>query len=508
MLHGIVQVVNPTHPLRIVWGYRWWLLGFAVAVAVLVFVLRSGAAEEYEARSVTQVVSGRQSSGEFVDSAELLQLTNLYAELGRSQAVQDAAAAELDPEAEDPVLPAPVDVTARESLQLVDITATSGDPELAAEVANAYAAAFASYIDSEQAGQTAAALERVDERIADLEAELEASGDEPASSTELVALQTQAAEIQGRASNAIRQLQPASVPSAPASPKPARDAVLAFLTALAVGAAAAYARATLTDRFGSADEAAAELGLPLLAAVPRAGVDDRVSIEAYRALRTNLSYALRGRTGPVVEITSTGPGAGKTHTAINMSKAFCAENRKVILVDCDFRRPALHQRMGVPVSPGMADLVSRAPGTIPGLAEDRLPLWSLPVAGGVNLDVIPAGSGLVDPAAALTTERAARVFASLPVHYDLAVVDSPPVLAVVDPLVLAHYADGIVFVVDARKDKRSDVKRALDQLRAVNAPVIGLVYNSAGQVARRYGYDDERGAHESEPAPTALTPGS
>ena len=490
--------MNPTHPLRIVWGYRWWLLGFAGAVAVLVFLLRSGAAEEYEATAVTQVVSGRQSSGQFVDQSELLQLTNLYAELGRSQAVQEAAARELEPDAAEPSLPASVDVTARESLQLVDITAGSGEPEVAAEVANAYAAAFAAYIDSEQAGEVAAALERVDARIAELEAELQAAGTDLAASTELVALQTQAAEIQGRASNSIRVLQPASTPTTPTSPKPARDAVLAFIAALTIGAAAAYARATLTDRFGSADEAASELGLPLLAAVPRASADDRVAIEAYRALRTNLSYALRDKSGPVVEITSTGPGAGKTHTAVNRSRAFCAADRKVILVDCAVRRPSLHQRLGVPVSPGMADLVSRAPGSIPGLAEDRLPLWSLPVAGGVNLDVIPAGSGLVDPAAALTTERAARVFASLPVHYDLAVVDSPPVLAVVDPLVLAHYADGIVFVVDARRDKRSDVRRAIAQLRAVNAPVIGLVYNGAEQSARRYGYDDERGAHEAD----------
>jgi capsular exopolysaccharide synthesis family protein len=492
--------VNPTHPIRIVWGYRWWLLGFAVAAAVVVFVLRSEAAEEYRATAVMQVVSGRQSSGEFVDQTELLQLTNLYAELGRSQEVQDEAAAELDADAEDPTLPVGVDVTARDSLQLLDVTATSGDPQEAADVANAYAAAFATHITAEQSAQSTAALERIQARIDELESEVAAAGDDPAANTELVALQTQAAVIQARPNNGLEVLQDASVPGAPSSPKPARDAVLAFIAALVIGSAAAYARATLTDRFGSAEEAATELGVPLLAAVPRASADDRGSIEAYRILRTNLSYALRGRSGPVVEVTSTGPGAGKTHTAVNMSKAFCAEGRKVILVDCDFRRPALHTRLGVPVSPGMADLVSRAPGSIPGLAEDRLPLWSLPVTGGVNLDVIPAGSGLVDPAAALTTERAARVFASLPVHYDLAVVDSPPVLAVVDPLVLAHYADAIVFVVDARRDRRSDVRRAVDQLRAVNAPVIGFVYNSANTEARRYGYDDERGAHEADPA--------
>lgn len=493
--------MNPTHPLRIVWGYRWWLLGFAAIVAVAVFVVRSQATEEYQATAVVQVVSGRQASNEFVSQDELLQLTSLYAELGRSQAVDEAAAERLEPDADDPSVPASVEVTARASLQLLDVTATSTDPQLAADVANGYAAAFAEYIRTEQEAERADALERITTRIEELD-----SQGENGSATELAALETQAAEIQGRSNNTLRSLQTAQPPSAPSSPKPVRDAALAFIAALVIGAAAAYARATLTDRFGSAEEAATLLGIPLLAAVPRANADDRAAIEAYRILRTNLSYALRGRSGPVIEITSTGPGAGKTHTAVNMSKAFCAENRKVILVDCDFRRPALHTRLGVPVSPGMADLVSRAPGTIPGLAEDRLPLWSLPVPGGVNLDVIPAGSGLVDPAAALTTERAARVFASLPVHYDLAVVDSPPVLAVVDPLVLAHYADGIVFVVDSRKDRRSDVQRAIEQLRAVNAPVIGFVYNGAEASRGRYGYEDERGAHESEPTPTRLGP--
>jgi capsular exopolysaccharide synthesis family protein len=488
--------MSPTHPLRIVWGYRYWLVGFAVACALVVFVLRSGAQEQFTADTSLQVVSGRQAGGEFVDQSELLLLTNLYAELGRSEAVQEAAAAELYPEEEDPALPVPVDVSARESLQLIDVSATSSSPEQAAAVANAYASAFATYITTQQEEESAAALERLNARIEELQDD---PGVDQATDTELISLETQAAEIQGRPNNGLRVLQTASVPGEPSAPKPTRDAVLALLAALVIGAAAAYARATLTDRFGSAEEAAAELGVPLLAAVPRSGKDDRSSIEAYRILRTNLSYALRGRQGPVVEVTSTGPGAGKTHTAVNLSQAFCAEGRKVILVDCDFRRPALHTRLGVPVSPGMADLVSRAPGSIPGIAEDRLPLWSLPVPGGVNLDVIPAGSGLVDPAAALTTERAARVFASLPAHYDLAVVDSPPVLAVVDPLVLAHYADGIVFVVDARKDRRSDVRRAIEQLHAVNAPVIGFVFNNATTEDRRYGYDDERGAHEGDP---------
>jgi capsular exopolysaccharide synthesis family protein len=202
-------------------------------------------------------------------------------------------------------------------------------------------------------------------------------------------------------------------------------------------------------------------------------------------------------------VTSATPGSGKTHVSINMAQSFSGEGRRVILVDCDFRRPAINRRLpGIPEKPGMADLVGR-PETIPDLSAGRLPLWSLPVPGGGEyLDVMPAGSGLVDPAAALTTDRAEQVFNSFSQQYDLAVIDSPPTLPVVDPLVIAHYSDGVLFVVDARKDRRSDVRRALETLRAIDAPVIGLVYNGASVPDRRYSYEDQRGVHEATAART------
>ena len=147
----------------------------------------------------------------------------------------------------------------------------------------------------------------------------------------------------------------------------------------------------------------------------------------------------------------------------------------------------------------MTDLVGGGTNRSAELANGRLPLWSLPVPGaGEFLDVVPAGSGILDPAAALTTDRAAQVFDNISAQYDLSVIDSPPTLPVVDPLVIAHYADGVLFVVDARKDRRSDVRRALETLRAIDAPVIGFVYNSASAPERRYGYGDQRGVHEAE----------
>ena len=145
--------MESTNPLHVVWGYRWWLLAFASVTAVVVFGLSSLQAQQYQATAVLQVVSGRASANEFVSSEELFQKTNFYASLARTRPVEDAAAAALDPGADDPDLGAPVDISARADVQLLDVTATSGDPETAADVANAYAEAFSTFIADRQAAE-------------------------------------------------------------------------------------------------------------------------------------------------------------------------------------------------------------------------------------------------------------------------------------------------------------------------------------------------------------------
>lgn len=491
--------MESTNPLHIVWGYRWWLLAFASVAAVVVFGLSSLQAEQYQATAVVQVVSGRAQSNEFVSADELFQQANFYASLARTRPVQEATATALEPDAEDPTLPASVAVSPRADVQLLDVTATAGDPDRAAEVANAYATAFSTFIAERQNAQREATIDRIQTRVDEIDTALVVNPDDVALTTELEQLQTQAAEVRGAPSDAATILEEATAPGVPSAPKPLRNAVLAFLAALVIGSAAAYARSALTDRYASAEEAAQDLGLPVLASVSRSSPDTAEAVEAFRVLRTSVSYALREHVGPVLMVTSATPGSGKTHISINMAQSFAAEGRRVILVDCDFRRPAVNKRLGIPVKPGMTDLVGATSSSNPELAGGRLPLWSLPVPGATEyLDVVPAGSGILDPAAALTTNRAAKVFDDISAQYDLSVIDSPPTLPVVDPLVIAHYADGVLFVVDGRKDRRSDVRRALETLRAIDAPVIGLVFNSASTPERRYSYADQRGVHEAE----------
>jgi uncharacterized protein involved in exopolysaccharide biosynthesis len=98
--------MESTNPLHIVWGYRWWLLAFASVAAAVVFGLSSLQAEQYQATAVVQVVSGRAQSNEFVSADELFQQANFYASLARTRPVQEATATALEPDAEDPTLPA------------------------------------------------------------------------------------------------------------------------------------------------------------------------------------------------------------------------------------------------------------------------------------------------------------------------------------------------------------------------------------------------------------------
>ena len=200
-------------------------------------------------------MSGRAQAREFVSADELFQQANFYATLARTQPVEDLAAAALDPDAEDAELPIPSPCRREQTCN----SSTSRPPPVTrrsrAEVANAYAEAFSTFIDDRQEAARAKDLDRIIERVD----AIQAADPQPRGSTtlniEIDQLQTQAATIRGASADAATILQEATPPDRTRTPpKPLRDALLAFLAALVIGAAAAYARSALTDRYASAEE--------------------------------------------------------------------------------------------------------------------------------------------------------------------------------------------------------------------------------------------------------------
>ncbi|MFI4947082.1 MAG: polysaccharide biosynthesis tyrosine autokinase, partial [Burkholderiales bacterium] len=316
-----------------------------------------------------------------------------------------------------------------------------------------------------------------------------------------------AASIQN---NNVRLLDRAVVPSAPVWPRKRQISLVGLMAGLLLGAGFVLLRDALDNTLKDADDVERHLHLELLAAIPRYTKDDAsLATEAYQNLRTALLFSRRGEQGQVVLVTGTAPGEGKTTTLLNVAKLLAVSGESVVVVDCDLRRANLHQRLNVPREPGLTDYFVK-----------NTPIASLVRPTRVqNLSAIAAGPLPPNPPAILARPELGAVLAELKQQYRWVLVDSPPVAAVTDALLLAQRADSTLLVVQQNKVDRTLVKRALLALRKVTPNVIGAVLNAVDVKTKGYyGYGDygarrdakdkkhARSASSSRPSPAAPQP--
>jgi capsular exopolysaccharide synthesis family protein len=398
-----------------------------------------------------------------------------------------------------------VEVTTEADVEVLRVAARDPSPARAARRANAYASAVVTFVEDQQAAERSADVRRLEDRIATLQPAPNTRTPAAAPDAELQALQTKLADRLARTDDAVRILEPAVPSGDPVSPKPMRDGVLAGFAVLAIGLAVVYARSASSSRFTTAEEVARVLELPALGEIPKGRAAGAVVEEAFRLLRTSIDFGLRSTDHPVVLVTSSEPRSGKTHVVANLGRSFAADGRRVVLVDSDVRRPTLHQRVGIPLEPGLGELLSAdRPGTVE-LQVSEVPMRSRARRGGV-LDVAAAGGGVADPAEALASPRMEHALRALRRDYELVVLDSPPLLGVADALVLARYVDAVVLVVDSRRDRRRKTQRALEMLQSVDAPVLGFVFNGGRPAGGVYGSYGNRAALRAEPRSAPARP--
>lgn len=485
--------------LRAVWGYRWWILGFAVVVGGLAFLLSGQQDDVYTARATVQVISGRQEQGEFVSTEELLSLTNLFGEIARTEQVETQAVALYEERVEVAGselsgTASGVDITARASSQLLDFTGSAARPADAAAFANAYAEALRLEISGDNNDSKAVRASAIEAELGVLTTEIgtlpEGSAERIAKENQVQALTQRLADIRAQAENEARIIQPATVPDGPSSPKPFRDGVLAVVAAGILATLAAYARASLSDRYTTGTEISRDLDLAMLAEIPRTSLDEPLSIEAFRKLRTQLAFLLQGQRHPVVLFTSANPSSGKSHLSRGVTRAFAEEGQRVILVDADLRKPVQHDVFELPRVPGLGDLMTNASLSLSKLRSEHGTPHLVKSEAGSYLEVLPAGTAISDPAGAMSSPHMGNLVEQLKTRYDLTVFDTAPVLPVVDSLGLSRYVDAVVLIVDHKRDKRSDVRRAAQTLSAVDVPLIGFIHNSAEVSREGYGYYD------------------
>jgi capsular exopolysaccharide synthesis family protein len=277
----------------------------------------------------------------------------------------------------------------------------------------------------------------------------------------------------------LRIVDRADVPRSPVSPKWGFSLLLALIGGPLLAVGLVFFLEVLHERITTPDEVLTHLGLPTLGLVPPVTTKVRgpqllvgssvppVFMEAFRTVRTSVLMSPGGRGARSVLVTSSAPDEGKTMSATNLAAGLAQIGERVLLVDCDVRRPSLHLMFDLEQEPGLSDLLA-------GHARAKDVIRPSGVA---NLSVLPAGRVSPDAAELVGSKRFVELLAVLEGLYDRVVLDSSPVLAVADATILGRAAGGIVFVVSAEATGRKEVASAVTRLEEAGGQVIGVILN-------------------------------
>lgn len=198
--------------------------------------------------------------------------------------------------------------------------------------------------------------------------------------------------------------------------------------------------------------------------------------EQYRTLKTKLFQMRNGRALRSVLVTSAAASDGKTLTAVNLALTIAQEiEQRVLLIDCDLRRPTVHKILGFPTTNGLADFLSQDL-----ISSSVILPTSIP-----NLCVIPAGTIPDNPAELLNTQKMRDFLSSISQQFDWVIIDSPPIVPLADAELLSSLVDGTLLVVRACKTPAESVTKAVQSLK--NGKILGVVFNGT-QASKKSSY--------------------
>jgi polysaccharide biosynthesis transport protein len=309
----------------------------------------------------------------------------------------------------------------------------------------------------------------------------------------------------GRPDN-IKITSPAIKPIAPIGPNRTRNILVAFLVSLAAGIGLSFLMDYLDDSIRTSDDIGRNLGLPTLALIPHNSITEKnrrkmlpglgdagglsdslvalndnrsATAEAYRHLRTSLLFSSAGKPPQAILVTSSQPSEGKTTTAINTAITLAQSGVEVVIIDCDLRRPRLHQHFNMENTHGLTNYLSGDKNP-----ENMLkPLPQLP-----NLKIITSGPIPPNPAELLSSNEMKTMLQFLKGNFKHIIVDSPPAISFTDAAILSTLVDGVVIVAMAGKSSTHLIKRFKQRLTNMGARIYGVVLNGIKPNSLEYGY--------------------
>lgn len=295
------------------------------------------------------------------------------------------------------------------------------------------------------------------------------------------------AEAQSR--SLVIQKDPATPPTAPIQPQPVRSALLAAVVGLLLAAGIVFLIEFLDDTVRDPQEITRTWGVPVLGMIvnfdsnkseiitstqPRSPVS-----EAFRSLRTNLQFASVAAPVKTLLVTSASPKDGKTTIVANLGTVLAQMGRKVVVVDADLRRPRVHKIFQLHNRLGLTDQFIHPQDHLDGTVK---------ATEVKDLFAVTSGALPPNPSELLGSERMTEIIGHLGQEFTTILLDTPPILFVTDALVLAPVVDGVLLVVKPSVTKRAEIRHAIEQLKRVNANLLGVIINDVRVDRSRYYY--------------------
>ena len=300
---------------------------------------------------------------------------------------------------------------------------------------------------------------------------------------------------------------PSELPTTPVGPARMKNIFFSFLLSLTAGIGLSILLHKFDGAVESADEVTLYTQLPILAVVPAtrkrflplrrkeaatlSGGGDAAPLalmedgrspvsEAYRHLRTALLKSSNIRAPKSILVTSGMPLEGKTTTAVNAATIFALTGKRVLLVDCDLRRPRVQSHFGFDESPGLTDcLMGNADVNSALRTYSKLP----------SLKIMTAGQVPSNPAELLGSDQMCELLETMGERFDHIIIDSPPAISFTDAAILSTLVDGVLIVVRENKSSRRMVSRVKQQLLDLGANIYGIILNDAKTAQTDYYYD-------------------
>ena len=469
---------DPREFFRVLWRRKWVILLCVTLIPLAVYVYSDRLTKSFEASTIVQVQTTATDAGLFAGQdlpSGTANTAKIAALVGTSGVADQTSRLLAEPKGS---VRGAIRATDDEDTGFVTITATAGNGERAAEIANTVARAL-------RLTRRNAGVSRVDASIANVEKELAKlpSGEVLQRSQLSEKLQGLRAVRAAQAEN-TQVVEPARAPTAPVSPNPKRNTILAFVVALLIAAGAVALAERLDRRLHDSRDLERLTDTPLLAQIPSsafpgAAPDPQLPI-VFQTLRDSLTYFNVDQRLASLLVISPLKGDGKTSVATNLAVAFARAGKQVILVDADLRSPQVGPRMGTPAVPGLSEVIS-------GNAEIHEALVEIEPFGSY-LRVLPGGSIPPNPSEMLGSARMSTILAELSEMSDLVLIDTPPVLVVSDAFPLFDQVAGIVGVSRLEQTPREAITRAIEVASSAGGRVLGMVATGAKQPGDGYGY--------------------